>query len=175
MKITEEMIEAHARADAAHAGRTFDGLSVADKARFRERSKVCLAAALSAIEPAGVVKTAAPKTHVEGRDGWRITSIDILREWFGGERYARDHEYLDANYGRQAQQVVDWLLSVVPLVGPMTANLTLKQMTDDEMCDAAEANIRADYRDGVIDKKRFQMEMLIVARSRPRAKKGGEQ
>jgi hypothetical protein len=33
----------------------------------------------------------------------------ILREWFGGDRYARDYEYLDANYGKQAQQVADWL------------------------------------------------------------------
>lgn len=45
-----------------------------------------------------------------------------------------------------------------------------QQMTDAEMCDAAEANIRADYRDGVIDKQRFQMEMLIVARSRSQSK-----
>jgi hypothetical protein len=55
-----------------------------------------------------------PQPNVEGRDGWRITSIDILREWFGGERYARDYEYLDANYGRQAQQVVDWLATTAP-------------------------------------------------------------
>ncbi|TPN03845.1 hypothetical protein FJ973_29835 [Mesorhizobium sp. B2-1-3] len=37
------------------------------------------------------------------------TTTDILREWFGGERYARDHEYLDANFGKQAGQVVDYL------------------------------------------------------------------
>jgi hypothetical protein len=48
-------------------------------------------------------KTQPPSTHVQ------VTSIDILREWFGGERYAGDHEYLDGNYGKQAQQVVDWL------------------------------------------------------------------
>lgn len=39
------------------------------------------------------------------------TPTDILREWFGGERYARDHEYLDASYGKRAQQVVNWLAS----------------------------------------------------------------
>lgn len=41
-----------------------------------------------------------------------------------------------------------------------------QQMTEDEMIAVAEANIRADYREKKIDKKRFQMEMLIVARSR---------
>jgi hypothetical protein len=39
-------------------------------------------------------------------------------------------------------------------------------MTDEEMIDVAEANIRTDYREGKIDKERFQREMLIVARSR---------
>lgn len=43
-----------------------------------------------------------------------------------------------------------------------------KYMSEDEMCDVAEANIRADYREGVIDRERFRMEMLIVARSRPK-------
>ncbi|MDP9758285.1 MULTISPECIES: hypothetical protein [Agrobacterium] len=35
-----------------------------------------------------------------------------------------------------------------------------------EMIDAAEANIRADYRSGKISREQFQKEMLIVARSR---------
>ncbi|MBZ9888082.1 hypothetical protein LB559_09035 [Mesorhizobium sp. BR1-1-3] len=38
-----------------------------------------------------------------------VTATDILREWFGGDRYARDHEYLDANYGKQARQVANYL------------------------------------------------------------------
>ena len=44
-------------------------------------------------------------------------------------------------------------------------------MTDLEMCDVAEANIRADYANGVIDGKRFRMEMFIVCRSRVEAKR----
>lgn len=37
--------------------------------------------------------------------------IDILREWFGGERYARDYEYLDKNYAEQARRVEAFLNS----------------------------------------------------------------
>lgn len=46
--------------------------------------------------------------------GVRVTSSSILREWFGADRYARDHEYLDANFGKQAQQVADMLASLAP-------------------------------------------------------------
>jgi hypothetical protein len=42
-------------------------------------------------------------------------------------------------------------------------------MTDDKMIDAAEANIRADYRAGKISKEQFQKELLIVARARQQA------
>ncbi len=38
-----------------------------------------------------------------------------------------------------------------------------------EMIDAAEANIRADYRAGTISKEQFRKEMLIVARARQQA------
>ncbi|MNE60233.1 hypothetical protein D3C80_1553650 [compost metagenome] len=38
-----------------------------------------------------------------------------------------------------------------------------------EMIDAAEANIREDYRAGRISKEQFQKEMLIVARARAQA------
>lgn len=51
--------------------------------------------------------------------GVNVTSSSILREWFGADRYARDHEYLDANFGKQAQQVVDWLASLNPSPSPM--------------------------------------------------------
>lgn len=49
---------------------------------------------------------------------------------------------------------------------PMRGSGRDQQMTDEEMIAAAEANIRADYREKKITKERFQMEMLIVARSR---------
>lgn len=42
-------------------------------------------------------------------------------------------------------------------------------MTEPEMIDAAEANIRADYRAGRISKEQFQKEMLIMARARRQA------
>jgi hypothetical protein len=32
-------------------------------------------------------------------------AIDVLREWFGGDRYARDYEYINANYMEQARKV----------------------------------------------------------------------
>lgn len=38
-----------------------------------------------------------------------IKPVEIIREWFGGERYARDYEYLDANFGKQAKHVADFL------------------------------------------------------------------
>jgi hypothetical protein len=47
MMVSEAMIEASARADAAYAGRTFDALASADKVRFTERAKLMLEAALS--------------------------------------------------------------------------------------------------------------------------------
>lgn len=50
-----------------------------------------------------------------------INKIDILREWFGGERYARDYEYLDANFGAQAQSVVDYLVRLsTPPAAPVS-------------------------------------------------------
>lgn len=39
----------------------------------------------------------------------KVRWIVILREWFGAERYARDYEYLDANYGKQAKRVANFL------------------------------------------------------------------
>jgi hypothetical protein len=39
-----------------------------------------------------------------------------------------------------------------------------------EMIDAAEANIRADYRAGKISREQLQKELLIVARARQQAK-----
>jgi hypothetical protein len=48
--------------------------------------------------------------QAEGVKGARaITATDILREWFGGDRYARDYEYLDANYGPQATRVATYV------------------------------------------------------------------
>jgi hypothetical protein len=46
--ITEKMIEAHARADAAFSERDFDGMSADAKRSYFERSKVCMTAALAA-------------------------------------------------------------------------------------------------------------------------------
>lgn len=60
-------------------------------------------AALSA-PPAGVVKP--------------LSKIDVLREWFGGDRYARDYEYIDANFGRQAQQVADYSARIMSAIEP---------------------------------------------------------
>jgi hypothetical protein len=72
--ITEKMIEAHARADAAFAERDFDGMAAADKTRFRERSKVCLTAALSTVPSAGAEAVA-----------WRW-KFDEDAEWHYGNR-----------------------------------------------------------------------------------------
>lgn len=43
-----------------------------------------------------------------------------------------------------------------------------------EMIDVAEANIRADYRQGKIDKRQFQKEMLIMTRARAQLSGGGD-
>lgn len=42
-----------------------------------------------------------------------VTRTDILREWFGGDRYARDYDYLDANFGEQADRVLTYLASTL--------------------------------------------------------------
>lgn len=46
-----------------------------------------------------------------------ITWVDVLREWFGGERYARDYEYLDANYRKNAERVADYSAALNPTAG----------------------------------------------------------
>lgn len=46
--VSQEMVEAAARADASYAGRTFDALASSDKVRFTERAKLMLEAALAA-------------------------------------------------------------------------------------------------------------------------------
>lgn len=43
-----------------------------------------------------------------------VARADILREWFGGKRYARDYEYLDASYGAAADRVLAYLNSTHP-------------------------------------------------------------
>lgn len=77
---------------------------------------------LSASEPqSAVTATVKPlessqlKVLAEIRDILKPTRIDILREWFGGERYARDYEYLDANYSEQATRVVAYLSTISPV------------------------------------------------------------
>lgn len=54
-------------------------------------------------EPLYVAPASAPSC-CEG-----VTSTDILREWFGGDRYARDYEYLDTSFREQAECVARWL------------------------------------------------------------------
>lgn len=51
MKVSDEMVEKAAKADAEFAGRTFDALGSADKKRFIERANIILKAALSAADP----------------------------------------------------------------------------------------------------------------------------
>jgi hypothetical protein len=41
------------------------------------------------------------------------SKIDVLREWFGGDRYARDYEYIDANFSEQAQRVADYTAGIM--------------------------------------------------------------
>lgn len=41
-----------------------------------------------------------------------LTWIDVLREWFDGDRYARDYEYLDANFGEQAKRVAAYIAAL---------------------------------------------------------------
>lgn len=39
----------------------------------------------------------------------KLTRTDVLREWFGGKRYARDYEYLDAQFGQAADRIISFL------------------------------------------------------------------
>lgn len=58
---------------------------------------------------ATLATTPQPLPETPGLREALVSSKRILREWFGGERYARDYEYLDANFGKQARQVADWV------------------------------------------------------------------
>ncbi|CAH2399098.1 hypothetical protein MES4922_210087 [Mesorhizobium ventifaucium] len=67
--------------------------------------------ATNAIAKAGgrVVKNPTNETPLLAMEAEAVTRTDILREWFGGDRYGRDYEYLDANFGTQADRVVAYL------------------------------------------------------------------
>ena len=66
-----------------------------------------------------------------------VSHIDILREWFGGDRYARDYEYLDANFGKQAKQVSTYLAGRAsqPYSGEVGEALArqIRQIVDDAL------------------------------------------
>lgn len=61
--------------------------------------------------PGGEVEKAAwyagyaARVVAEKRSRRHISWIEVLREWFGAERYARDYEFLDANYRKEAEAV----------------------------------------------------------------------
>lgn len=97
------------------------------------------------------------------------------------ERLGVDPDEVCADGGVLAWMIVDqrfpwpaWR-SDYPEFGPANTSPPAKtasggvEMTDNEMIDAAEANIRADYRAGTISKEQFQKELLIVARARQQA------
>jgi hypothetical protein len=84
MIVTDEIIDRGITAVAAMMGREIP---------LRDRVKNVLEAALSL----------APQVKVKPP-----SKIDVLREWFGGDRYARDYEYIDANFSEQAQRVADY-------------------------------------------------------------------
>jgi hypothetical protein len=64
------------------------------------------------------------------REGEQITRTVILREWFGGDRYARDHEYLDTNFGVQADRVVSYLEALSPTAPELGAVKALPWQQD---------------------------------------------
>lgn len=50
-----------------------------------------------------------PTASVEAVD--RLDVVIALREWFGGERYARDYEYLDTQMGPQMKAMLETVLA----------------------------------------------------------------
>lgn len=62
MQVTDEMVMAHAVEDAKFAGKPFDTLGRADRARYLQRSRLCLQAA------ADLVDVPAASRNVSTRD-----------------------------------------------------------------------------------------------------------
>lgn len=69
--------------------------------------------ALAAVAPHVAAREAAAERRGIERAA-SLSRIDIMREWFGGDRYARDYEYLDTNFGHLAQRVVDYIAALPP-------------------------------------------------------------
>jgi NTP pyrophosphatase (non-canonical NTP hydrolase) len=53
--------------------------------------------------------------------GMKPTRDEIIREWVGGERYARDYEYCDANFGAQADRILALFAAYTPKPAPVAA------------------------------------------------------
>lgn len=94
--VTEKMIEAAARADAAHAGRTFDALSGADKKRFLERAQLMLEAAAPANYESRILSALSAQVQDVAGYEYRLVTKE-------GREYAR----LKATTDEEAQTIND--------------------------------------------------------------------
>jgi len=86
--------------------------------------------------------TAAPHpapAPIDGR-GEAVTKADILREWFGGDRYARDYEYLDANFGNQADRIVAFITARTTHPAPAPGPADAVSEADDTLNEIAAEN-----------------------------------
>lgn len=88
MQVTDEMVMAHAVEDAKFAGKSFDTLGRADRARYLERSRLCLQAAAALVDvPAEPVAW----REIEGYEGlYEVSSDGDVRSIQTGKLLAKN-------------------------------------------------------------------------------------
>lgn len=76
------------------------------------RGMLHVAGDIVAVQPLGPLP-ASPAPAAGGLEAAQVTSADVtiaLREWFGGERYARDYEYLNTQLGPHMKAMLEAVL-----------------------------------------------------------------
>lgn len=113
---------------------------IADQVPLGFECRSCGASAQEDVLWAGMQEQFTRANALASKPQSAVTATDILREWFGGERYARDYEYLDANFGEQAARVVDYLSTTSPVQAvapePVAEALRAIQVIVDHMSQA---------------------------------------
>ncbi len=71
-----------------------------------------------------------PAAADAGEPAKALRASDILREWFGGDRYARDYEYLDQWFGGQAERVAAYIRSAIPVTSTAPTHRHKKRGTE---------------------------------------------
>lgn len=95
--------------------------------------------------------TSAPAPASGRVDAVAVSRMDVviaLREWFGGERYARDYEYLDMQMGPQMKATLEAVFkdrreraSLSPAATPVEAGGEIERLAKEPGCEADAATV----------------------------------